>query len=142
MFSRFSTTTAEQLHSRTAFCRVPTIAEHHSMTSLASQIFVFCLLNHLIQKFCFSRRGQWGCYKKYFNWRWDFSKRGGELQKNLSRRGGCLKRMEGFRGRWGPQRKYGSKIMVRYQPISCHWSLFIQPENIRRPLVIRYFQGA
>ena len=114
MFSRLLTIIAEQLHSRTAFCRIPIIAEHLSMTSFASQIFVFCLLNHLIQKFCFSRRGSGGATRKISI---GTTPRGEEgSKKNLSRRGGCVKGMEVFGGRLSPQRNYGSKIMLRYQP--------------------------
>ena len=27
------------------------------------------------------------------------------------------------------------------EPISCYWSLLIPPENIRKPLIFRCFQG-
>ena len=103
MFSRLLTIIAEQLHSRTAFCRIPIIAEHLSMTSFASQIFVFCLLNHLIQKFCFSRRGQWGCYKKNFNW--DYAKRGGGLQKKLKPEGWLRQRDGGVSRAFKPPKE-------------------------------------
>ena len=32
-------------------------------------------------------------------------------------------------------------MKMLYQPISCHWSLLIPPENIRKPLVFWCFQG-
>ena len=33
------------------------------------------------------------------------------------------------------------KVSMKWEPILCHWSLFIPPENIKKPLVISDFQG-
>ena len=33
------------------------------------------------------------------------------------------------------------KLLGSKQPISCHWSLLIPPENIKKPKVFLYFPG-